>query len=275
MTPPALDDVLAALVERHLERSLGQLADALARWRTGGSDVQAAHEAAMLHAARAQVLSARVARAAAVGADALLRDAVELGLLDEDGFRRLAGKAVADVPVPPTLDEEAAAELGDDDAPRPPRKRVVMDQLLASGPVLVQLDSRREGVRVPADHAGQAQLVLRFGWGLSPPIPDLEISDDGIAGTLAFGSSHFTCVIPWSAVFALVAEDGRGLFWPEDAPPEARAEIAEESSSTGRWKKAPGPADEGGPDPDGDDPPGGPGGPEGAEKPRRGHLRLV
>ena len=281
MSSHALDDVLAALVERHLERSLERVEAALAAWRGGTEDLQAAHEAVMEHAMRAQVLSTRVARAATTGAETLLRDAVTEGLLDDTGFEALTGKKVADVEPPPSLDEEAAREAAPDEdeaagGGRPGgRKRVVMEQLLGAGPVLVQLDARKLGVQVPPQHAGDAQLVLRFGWSLTPPIPDFDISDDGIAGTLAFGDRRFTCVIPWSAVFALVADDGRGLFWPEDAPPEARAALAADkdtraddgtdaggpNGSNGTAENAPAGASDEPRDPD--------------DKPRRGHLRLV
>lgn len=267
MSEHALDDVLAALVERHLGRSLERVEAVLAAWRAGTEDLQAAHEAVMEHALRAQVLSTRVARAATTGAEPLLRDAVAEGLLDDAGFERLTGKKVADVPPPPSLDEEAAREAGPEvvsgGPPASGRKKAIMEQLLGAGPVLVQLDARKPGVMVPPQHAGDAQLVLRFGWALSPPIPDLDVSDDGIAGTLAFGDHRFTCVIPWGAVFALVAEDGRGLFWPEDAPPEARAAHAADRDAK------PGEGADGTSEPPPDEPP------DPEDKPRRGHLRLV
>jgi stringent starvation protein B len=217
MDTKRLQEIVTALMARRLEDSLVEVERALAAWRDGKSDVLEAHAETMRHAARAGALSARVARAGLEGADALLRDALEAGLVTPDEFRELTGKDAAQVSPPPPLGDEAGS-------PRMPAKRTVMDKLLADGPVLVHLDPRKDGVRIPDSFAGQPQLVLRFGFGLSPPIHDLTIDDEAVHGTLTFRGTPFGCVIPWTAIFALVAEDGRGLVWPEDVP----AEVAKE-----------------------------------------------
>jgi hypothetical protein len=38
--------------------------------------------------------------------------------------------------------------------------------------------------------------------------------------TLSFNRSPFYCVVPWSSVFAMVGDDGRGMVWPDDVPQE-------------------------------------------------------
>jgi hypothetical protein len=38
--------------------------------------------------------------------------------------------------------------------------------------------------------------------------------------TLSFNRSPFYCVVPWPSVFAMVGEDGRGMVWPDEMPPE-------------------------------------------------------
>ncbi len=86
---------------------------------------------------------------------------------------------------------------------------------------------------------------------MAVPIPDLRVEDDGLSCTLSFNRTPFYCVIPWSAVFALVGDDGRGLVWPDDvpkelqrvAPPPASAAVKEapkdEASKDKSVKKAP------------------------------------
>ena len=101
----------------------------------------------------------------------------------------------------------------------PPKKDVAL-ALLEQGSVHVHLDPRTGGVVVPLHFKKQAQLVLQVGLNMAVPIPDLHVEDDGIACTLSFNRSPFYCVIPWSAVFALVGDDGRGLVWPDDVPKE-------------------------------------------------------
>jgi len=131
--------------------------------------------------------------------------------------------------------------------PRLPPKKDVALALLQGGPsVYVHLDPRRDGVLVPKNFKKQAQLVLQLGMSMAIPIPDLEVDDDGITCTLSFSRTPFWCRLPWTAVFALVGEDGRGMVWPDDIP----AEIAQQQqrpslkvvSSSGKKKAGKGDA---------------------------------
>ena len=95
---------------------------------------------------------------------------------------------------------------------------------LLQGPsMLVHLDPRRDGVVVPQHFRRQPQLVLQFGMNLVVPIRDLDVNEEGLSGTLSFNRSPCWCYLPWSAVYALVGEDGRGMVWPDDVPPEIAA----------------------------------------------------
>jgi stringent starvation protein B len=135
-----------------------------------------------------------------------------------------------------------------------PPKRSVMETLLEAGAVLVHVDSRREGVKVPVEHAGQPKLVLRFGHALTPPIPDLSVDDEGVRGTLTFRGRPFACELPWSAIYALVGDDGRGLIWPEDVPAEVRDELGRAGGKDQLDRTPP---------------------PRAPKPPGRGHLKLV
>src|SRR4051812_20192801 len=107
------------------------------------------------------------------------------------------------------------------DAPRqPPPKKDVALALLEESSMFVHLDPRREGVSVPKWFTGQPQLVLQVGLNMAIPIPDLAVEDEGISCTLSFNRAPFWCRIPWSAIYALVGEDGRGGVWADDVPPE-------------------------------------------------------
>lgn len=92
---------------------------------------------------------------------------------------------------------------------------------LLEGPsVYIHLDPRREGVVVPKWFTQQPQLVLQVGLNMAVRIPDLDVGDDGVSCTLSFNRSPFWCHLPWSAVYGLVGEDGRGMIWPDDVPEE-------------------------------------------------------
>lgn len=101
-----------------------------------------------------------------------------------------------------------------------PPKQDVMKALLEGSSVYLHLDPRREGVVVPQWLKNQPQLVLQVGFALAVRIPDLDVGDEGVSCTLSFNRSPFWCHLPWSAVYGLVGEDGRGMIWPDDVPIE-------------------------------------------------------
>jgi stringent starvation protein B len=109
-----------------------------------------------------------------------------------------------------------------------PCKREVVERLLARGMVFLHLDPRREGVEVPGWLKDQIQIVLQIGLDMPIPIPDLHLEEQGIFATLSFNRSPFSCIVPWRAIFAVVGDDGRGMVWPEDMPPEIAAEVERE-----------------------------------------------
>lgn len=114
--------------------------------------------------------------------------------------------------------------------PPPPKKDVAI-ALLEGPSVFVHLDPRRPGVVVPKWFIGQPQLVLQVGLNMAIPIPDLKVDDDGVSCTLSFSRTPFWCSIPWSAVYALVGENGRGMVWQDDVPPELASQMQQKMSS--------------------------------------------
>ncbi len=103
--------------------------------------------------------------------------------------------------------------------PLPPKKEVAL-ALLERSSIYVHLDPRRDAVVVPGWLKKQPQLVLQVGLNMPVPIPDLKLDDDGMSCTLSFNRAPFYCVVPWSSVFAMVGDDGRGVVWPDDVPAE-------------------------------------------------------
>jgi stringent starvation protein B len=115
----------------------------------------------------------------------------------------------------------------------PPKKEVALT--LLEGPSLfVHLDPRRAGVLVPKWFAGQSQLVLQVGLNMAIPIPDLKLDDAGITCTLSFNKAPFWCRLPWPSIYALVGEDGRGMVWPDDVPPEVAQQMQRSQASSAR-----------------------------------------
>jgi stringent starvation protein B len=106
----------------------------------------------------------------------------------------------------------------------PPKKEVAL-ALLEGPSMYVHMDPRRQGVLVPKRFLDKAQLVLQIGLNMFIPIPDLTVDDEGISCTLSFDRAPFQCRMPWNAIYALVGEDGRGMMWPSDIPPEVVAQM--------------------------------------------------
>jgi stringent starvation protein B len=111
--------------------------------------------------------------------------------------------------------------------PELPPKKDMMLALLERSSVFIHLDPRREDVRVPQWFKKQPQLVLQVGLNMAVRIPDLDVGEDAVCCTLSFSRSPFFCYIPWTSVFALVAEAGTAGIWPNDLPPEVAAQQAE------------------------------------------------
>jgi stringent starvation protein B len=103
-----------------------------------------------------------------------------------------------------------------------PTKREVALALMQKGSIFLHLDPRREHVVVPQPFRMQPELVLQFGLNLRVPIPDLEVDENGVTGTLSFARRPFWCRVPWSCVYVIAGDDGQGMSWPEDAPRESK-----------------------------------------------------
>jgi stringent starvation protein B len=108
----------------------------------------------------------------------------------------------------------------------PPKKEVAL-ALLERSNVDVYLDPRAKGVVVPPQFRKEPRLILKIGLNMPVPIPDLRLDDESMSCTLSFNRSPFYCVVPWTSVFAMVGEDGRGMVWPDDVPQELAVKVVD------------------------------------------------
>ena len=124
----------------------------------------------------------------------------------------------------------------------PPKKEVAL-ALLERSNVDVYLDPRARGVVVPPQFRKEPRLILKIGLNMPVPIPDLRLDEESMSCTLSFNRSPFYCVVPWSSVFAMVGEDGRGMVWPDDVPQELAVKVVEPGAEgEGAPQSAGGPA---------------------------------
>ena len=175
----------------------------------------AAHGAVLKHAARCERSVERATGAATDRPEGLLRDAIDAGMMTEQEFVDLVGRASIEVaPVGSLADEDEASMAS--------AKQRAIEELLEKGPVLLHVDARYAGVAVPERLRSDPRLVLRFGYRLTPPIADLSIAAAGVAGTLTFNGRRFPCGLPGRSIYAaMIAGEQMGGVWPEDGPQDA------------------------------------------------------
>ena len=94
----------------------------------------------------------------------------------------------------------------------------------------MHLDARRPGVVVPQQLRSEPHLVLQYGYDLPIPIPDLEVDEYGVRATLSFSRAAHRTVVPWSAVYVVACDDGRGVLYSEDVPPDVTVIAARATS---------------------------------------------
>jgi stringent starvation protein B len=219
-----LQVILSDLLQVQLGRSMQLLDEGLDQWRNGDISVFEAHAEVLKHAARAERMANRVANVDPSNLAGLLRDAFDAGLVGRDEFMDITDAEPDDI-----------TPLGGlDDGLSTPLKRELVVELLDRGPVLVHVDARAEQVSIPQQLTEDPKLVLRFGFGLTPAIPDIELSEDALSGTLTFNGVPHHCILPWPSVYAVVSEvDQNGMVWPEDVPKEVLEEMAQKSDLAG------------------------------------------
>jgi stringent starvation protein B len=98
--------------------------------------------------------------------------------------------------------------------------------LLERAEARVHLDARRPGVQLPERLLRDGHVRLDYGYGLTPPIADLDIAEDGIRATLSFNRVPFASFVPWTAVYLIADYDGNGAVWQEDIPPDLLEGVA-------------------------------------------------
>lgn|GEM_PF-562039 len=113
-----------------------------------------------------------------------------------------------------------------DKAPRGDEKLFAFQKLIEMGMVMVTLDARTHGVRVPTRFKNDLQLHLNFSHRFG--IDDFQYDERGVQASLSFQGQPFRCVIPWSAVYMMRSHvDQAVAIFPEDLPNEMQ-DVAQE-----------------------------------------------
>jgi hypothetical protein len=77
------------------------------------------------------------------------------------------------------------------------------NHFLCHNGVALALDPSAAGVVLPPHLRERPHVVLQYELEPVVPIPDLEVTDEGVRATLSFGREPFATFVPWGAVLAM------------------------------------------------------------------------
>jgi stringent starvation protein B len=98
-------------------------------------------------------------------------------------------------------------------------KKDLLGRLLADRLVLVHVDARRPGVKVPRQFATSHDLLLKLSRRFANT--NMVLDERGVSATLRFSSDPFRCVLPWSSIWEFVEpETSLHCLWEADLPVE-------------------------------------------------------
>jgi stringent starvation protein B len=100
----------------------------------------------------------------------------------------------------------------------PQDKQRDLNELIAQGVVMLHLDARRPGVKLPADFRTDMQLRLNFNHTKGKG--DLTVDWWGVRETLRFKGVWTPTAIPWSAIYAMSVQGLEPKVYAEDLPEE-------------------------------------------------------
>lgn len=111
-------------------------------------------------------------------------------------------------------------------------KKETIETFMKIGMVMLHLDARVPGVRVPPALQNEFQLRLNVSPRFDPP--DLFMDEWGVRQTLSFQGRRFPVSIPWVAIFGLSSAAGEMRLYPHSVPDEIYESLA---ISQGRTKE--------------------------------------
>lgn len=82
-------------------------------------------------------------------------------------------------------------------------KRPLFEAALAQGHRIMVTAILSPGLDLPSEHLRSDGVLLEYGDNMPTPIPDLEVTDEGISATLSFERQPRKTFVPWSSVIRM------------------------------------------------------------------------
>ena len=96
-----------------------------------------------------------------------------------------------------------------------PDQKVAIERLLEDEQVLVHVNPNADGVTIPNHLRDSRTVTLRLSRYFKG---ELFTDDEKVTAELLFGSSYFTCILPWSSIWGASSMREEEYLWPEAAP---------------------------------------------------------
>ena len=110
-----------------------------------------------------------------------------------------------------------------ENSPSESPKQTLAEEWLRGDHIMVHLDARRDGVKVPANLISQAGLSLKISYLFNA---QPYVDEHGIFAPLRFGSEYFECFMPWGSIWGITSEKGELRIWPDSVPVELLMGVA-------------------------------------------------
>ncbi len=98
-----------------------------------------------------------------------------------------------------------------------PDQRTTIERLLEDEQVLVHVNPAAVGVELPPHLRDSRTVTLRLSRYFKG---ELFTDESKVIAELLFGSSYFSCVIPWKAIWGASSIRDEEFLWAEAAPPD-------------------------------------------------------
>jgi len=96
-------------------------------------------------------------------------------------------------------------------------KHKTIEKLLEEDYVLLHIDPKNEGVKIPAYLRNDPSVTLKLSHAFRG---SLSISEKLVSAELLFSGEYFTCDVPIEAVWGITGASGKNLVWFDCAPTE-------------------------------------------------------
>lgn len=107
-------------------------------------------------------------------------------------------------------------------------KKAIAERILKQGGTLSVHFNPQLGANVPPQFRNERHVRFDYGYNMPHPIPDLELTKDGISATLLFAGRERETFVSWKSVLAMsndTVTDGGVWGQPSEIPTRPKLQL--------------------------------------------------